>query len=37
MLMHSLGYTVNFIESPIDNPKLIREEDLAAFSALVRV
>ena len=37
MLMHHLGYTVNFIESPIDNPKLIREEDLAAFSALVHV
>ena len=37
MLMHHMGYTVNFIESPIDNPKLIREEDIAAFSALVRV
>ena len=37
MLMHHLGYTVNFIESPMDNPKLIREEDLAAFSALVHV
>lgn len=37
MLMHSLGYTVNFIESPIDNPKIIREEDIAAFSALALV
>ena len=37
MLMHSLGYTVNFVECPIDNPKLAREEDIAAFSALVRV
>ena len=37
MLMHHLGYTVNFIESPMDNPKLSREEDIAAFSALVRV
>ena len=36
MLMHSLGYNINFIESPIDNPKLVREEDIAAFSALVR-
>lgn len=36
MLMHALGYTVNFIESPMDNPKLVREEDIASFSALVR-
>lgn len=36
MLMHHLGYSVNFVESPIDNPKLAREEDIAAFSALVR-
>lgn len=36
MLMHSLGYSVNFVESPMDNPKLAREEDIAAFSALVR-
>lgn len=37
MLMHHLGYTVNFIESPIDNPKITHEEDIAAFSALARV
>lgn len=37
MLMHALGYTVNFVECPIDNPKLAREEDIAAFSALVSV
>ena len=36
MLMHHLGYSVNFVESPLDNPKLAREEDIAAFSALVR-
>lgn len=36
MLMHHLGYSVNFVESPIDNPKLAREEDIAAFAALVR-
>ena len=36
MLMHTLGYSVNFVECPIDNPKLAREEDIAAFSALVR-
>lgn len=37
MLMHALGYTVNFVECPVDNPKLAREEDIAAFSALVSV
>jgi 2-C-methyl-D-erythritol 4-phosphate cytidylyltransferase len=37
MLMHRRGYAVNFVESPMDNPKLSREEDIAAFSALVRV
>ena len=36
MLMHHLGYSVNFVESPIDNPKLAREEDIAAFAALIR-
>ena len=36
MLMHRLGYIINFIESPMDNPKLAREEDIAAFAALVR-
>ena len=37
MLMQSLGYTVNFVECPVDNPKLAREEDIAAFSALAIV
>ena len=37
MLMQELGYHTHFVESPIDNPKLAREEDIAAFSALVRV
>ena len=37
MLMQALGYTVNFVECPVDNPKLAREEDIAAFSALVSV
>ena len=37
MLMHRLGYTVNFVECPVDNPKLAREEDIAAFSALALV
>ena len=37
MLMQALGYTVNFVECPVDNPKLAREEDIAAFSALAIV
>lgn len=37
MLMQALGYNTHFVESAIDNPKLAREEDIAAFSALVRV
>lgn len=34
MLMHHLGYKINFIESAINNIKITREEDLAAFSTL---
>ena len=37
LLMQGLGYATHFVESTIDNPKLAREEDIAAFSALVRV
>lgn len=36
MLMHSLGYEINFIESSINNIKITREEDIAAFSALIK-
>ncbi len=36
MLLYNLGYDINFIESSINNIKIAREEDLAAFSALVR-
>ena len=36
MLMYDLGYPINFVESSINNPKLGREEDIAAFAALVR-
>ena len=35
MLLHNLGYQINFIEGNINNIKIVREEDLAAFSALV--
>lgn len=36
MLMYNLGYGINFLQSSINNIKIAREEDLAAFSALVR-
>ena len=36
MLLYNLGYEINFIESSINNIKLTREEDLAAFGTLVR-
>lgn len=36
MLLYNLGYRINFIESNINNIKITREEDIAAFSALVR-
>ena len=36
MLLHHLGYEVNFVESHINNIKISREEDIAAFGALVK-
>lgn len=36
MLLYNLGYDINFIESSINNIKIVREEDIAAFSALVK-
>lgn len=35
MLLHNLGYNINFIESNINNIKISREEDIAAFSAQI--
>lgn len=35
MLLYNLGYKINFIESSINNIKIVREEDISAFSALV--
>lgn len=35
MLLYNLGYKINFIESNINNIKIVREEDIATFSALV--
>ena len=37
MLMYNLGYDINFIESSVNNIKITREEDIAAFSALVKI
>lgn len=36
MLLYNLGYDINFIESSVNNIKIVREEDIAAFSALVK-
>lgn len=36
MLLYNLGYEINFIESGINNIKIAREEDIAAFSAMVK-
>lgn len=36
MLMYSLGYDINFIEGNVNNIKITREEDIAAFAALVK-
>ena len=36
MLLYHLGYKLHFIESSINNIKIAGEEDIAAFSALVK-
>ncbi len=36
MLMYNLGYGINFVESSTNNIKIVREEDIAAFGALVK-
>ena len=36
MLMYNLGFKVNFIETAVNNIKISREEDLAAFAAMMR-
>ena len=35
MLLYDMGYEINFLKSSINNIKITREEDIAAFSALV--
>lgn len=36
MLLYNLGYDIHFVESPLNNIKIAREEDIAAFSAMVK-
>lgn len=35
MLMYNLGYDINFVEGGMNNIKIVREEDLKMFGALV--
>lgn len=36
MLLYNLGYDINFIDSSVNNIKIIREEDIASFGALAK-
>lgn len=36
LLLHNLGYKVNFVEGSINNIKILRQEDIAIFSALLQ-
>lgn len=36
LLLHNLGYNVNFVEGSINNIKILRQEDIAIFSALLQ-
>ena len=36
MLMYNLGYDINFIEGGLNNIKIVHEEDLRMFSALIK-
>ncbi len=36
MLMYHLGYKINFIEGSVNNMKIIRQEDIAIFTALLK-
>lgn len=36
MFMFNLGYYINFIEGSINNVKIIRQEDIAVFTALLK-
>lgn len=36
MLLYNLGYNINFIESGINNIKIVREEDISAFRTMIK-
>ena len=36
MLLHHLGYPINFVEGSTNNIKIAREEDIATFGAMVK-
>ena len=36
MLMYNLGFPINFIEGSINNIKIVRQEDIAIFTSLLR-
>lgn len=36
MLLYNLGYSINFIEGNVNNIKIVREEDIAALSAMIK-
>ena len=36
LLMYNLGFDINFIKSSVNNIKIVREEDIAAFGTLVK-
>lgn len=36
MLRYNLGYDINFIEGSVNNIKIVRQEDIAIFEALVK-
>jgi len=36
MLLHHLGYNINFIEGNTNNIKIVRDEDISTFKALLR-
>ena len=36
MLMHNLGFEINFIEGSVNNIKIVRQEDIAIATALIK-
>lgn len=36
LLMYNLGFKVNFVETAVNNIKISREQDLAAFAAIIK-